>query len=96
MSEGYPERQATRQSGTATRIFLAQALVIGTAASLCLFLTTGVTERAIGFGVFACAAAVVLLYLGRGGSHDPRELPQPHSQAASKSPLDVPSSQPPR
>ena len=66
MSSGYPERQARSQKDwTATRILLAQALVIGAAASLGLLLTTGVNPRSVGFGVFALAAAVVLLFLCR-------------------------------
>ena len=58
------------RTGAAARILLVQALVVGAAASLALFLTTGVNPRSVGFGVLALAAAAVLPFTCQGRGTD--------------------------
>jgi hypothetical protein len=78
MSYAHPEGRTNGQGEGAARIFLAQASVIGAAASLGLFLTTGVSPRSVGFAVFACAAAAALLLTcwGRRQMHPPASRPR--------------------
>ena len=54
-----------RRAGLAARVLLAQGLVVGAAVALCLYLTTGVNPRSVGFAAFACAAAALLACLRR-------------------------------
>ena len=57
---------------------------IGVAASVCLFVTTGVSPRSVGFGLLAVAATAVLPFLCRGRREATR--PEAAGTASSRSP----------
>lgn len=64
MSEGRLQREGGERERGLLRLFCAQALVIGGAASAWSFVADGTGPRAVGFLAMACAAGVALL-LGR-------------------------------